>query len=76
MMTTTMTGMKKVIDDLRAKNPNVKIMIGGAPVSQDVADKYGADGYAKDATNALKDAINMIESLKKMKDEVEAKKAK
>src|SRR5450759_3312278 len=67
MMTTTMTGMKKVIDDLRAKNPHVKIMIGGAPVSQDVADKYGADGYAKDATNALKDAINMIESLKKMK---------
>ena len=74
MMTTTMTGMKKVIDDLRKKNPNVKIMIGGAPVSQDVADKYGADGYAKDATNALKDAINMIDSLKKMKDEVEAKK--
>ncbi len=75
MMTTTMTGMKKVIDDLRKKNPNVKIMIGGAPVSQDVADKYGADGYAKDATNALKDAINMIASLKKMKDEVEAKKS-
>jgi methanogenic corrinoid protein MtbC1 len=76
MMTTTMTGMKKVIDDLRTKNPNVKIMIGGAPVSQDVADKYGADGYAKDATNALKDAINMIASLKKMKDEAEARKAK
>jgi methanogenic corrinoid protein MtbC1 len=76
MMTTTMTGMKKVVDDLRKKNPNVKIMLGGAPVSQDVADKYGADGYAKDATNALKDAINMIASLKKMKDEVEAQKAK
>jgi methanogenic corrinoid protein MtbC1 len=74
MMTTTMTGMKKVIDDLRTKNPNVKIMIGGAPVSQDVAEKYGADGYAKDANNALKDAINMISSLKKMKDEAEAKK--
>lgn len=74
MMTTTMTGMKKVIDDLRKKNPNIKIMIGGAPVSQDVADKYGADGYAKDATNALKDAINMIGSLKQMKDEAEAKK--
>ena len=76
MMTTTMTGMKKVIDDLRKKNPHVKIMIGGAPVSQDVAEKWGADGYAADANNALKDAINMIESLKKMKDEVEAKKAK
>ncbi len=75
MMTTTMTGMKKVIDDLRKKNPNVKIMIGGAPVSQDVAAKYGADGYAKDANNALKDAINMISSLKKMKEEAEAKKA-
>jgi len=72
MMTTTMTGMKKVIDDLRAKNPKVKIMIGGAPVSQDIADKWGADGYAKDATNALKDAINMISALKKLKEEAEA----
>lgn len=75
MMTTTMVGMKKVIDDLRAKNPAVKIMIGGAPVSQDIAQKWGADGYAKDANNALKDAINMISSLKKLKNEAEAKKA-
>jgi trimethylamine corrinoid protein len=75
MMTTTMTGMKKVIDDLRAKNPNVRIMIGGAPVSQDIAEKWGADGYAKDANNALKDAINMVSSLKKLKEEAEAKKS-
>lgn len=74
MMTTTMVGMKKVIEDLKAKNPNVKIMIGGAPVSQDIAAKWGADGYAKDANNALKDAINMISSLKKLKEEAEAKK--
>jgi corrinoid protein of di/trimethylamine methyltransferase len=74
MMTTTMVGMKKVIDDLKAKNPNVKIMIGGAPVSQDIAKKWGADGYAKDANNALKDAINMIRSLKKLKEEAEEKK--
>ncbi len=76
MMTTTMVGMKKVIDDLRAKNPNVKIMIGGAPVSQDIAEKWGADGYAKDANNALKDAINMISSLKKLKEEAEARKSR
>lgn len=76
MMTTTMVGMKKVIDDLRAKNPNVRIMIGGAPVSQDIASKWGADGYAKDANNALKDAINMISSLKKLKEEAEARKSK
>jgi len=73
MMTTTMVGMQKVINDLKAKNPNVKIMIGGAPVSQDIASKWGADGYAADANNALKDAINMISSLKKLKEEAEAK---
>ncbi len=73
MMTTTMVGMKKVIDDLKAKNPDIKIMIGGAPVSQDIAEKWGADGYAGDANNALKDAINMISSLKKMKEESENK---
>jgi len=76
MMTTTMVGMQKVINDLRAKNPNVKIMIGGAPVSQDVAEKWGADGYAKDATNALSDAIKMVSSLKKLKEEAEARKGK
>lgn len=75
MMTTTMVGMKTVIDKLKAKNPNVRIMIGGAPVSQDIAEKWGADGYAKDASNALKDAINMISSLRKMRDEAEAKSA-
>jgi trimethylamine corrinoid protein len=73
MMTTTMVGMKKVIDNLKAKNPDVKIMIGGAPVSQDIAEKWGADGYAKDANNALKDAINMISSLKKLKEAAEKK---
>lgn len=75
MMTTTMVGMKSVIDKIKAKNPNVKIMIGGAPVSQDIAEKWGADGYAKDASNALKDAINMISSLRKMRDEAEAKRS-
>ena len=74
MMTTTMVGMKKIIEDIKKKNPKVKIMIGGAPVSRDIADKWGADGYAPDATNALKDAIDMISSLKKLKEEAEANK--
>ncbi|MCL2336814.1 MAG: corrinoid protein [Firmicutes bacterium] len=64
MMTTTMVGMQEVIQKIKAKNPNAKIMIGGAPVNEDIAGKWGADGYAKDANNALKDAINMISSLK------------
>ncbi|RMG68030.1 MAG: cobalamin-binding protein [Nitrospirae bacterium] len=76
MMTTTMVGMQKVIQKLREKNPNVKIMIGGAPVSKDIAEKWGADGYAPDANNALKEAINMISALKKMREEAESNQAK
>lgn len=67
MMTTTMVGMKKAIEKLRAKNPNVKIMIGGAPVTEKVAEMWGADGYAPDASNALKEAINMVASLREMR---------
>ncbi len=74
MMTTTMVGMQKVIDTLREKNPNVKIMIGGAPVSKEIADKWGADGYAPDASNALQEAISMVASLKKMRIDAEANK--
>jgi len=66
MMTTTMVGMKDVIAMIKEKNPSCKIMIGGAPVSEEIADKWGADGFAKDANNALKDALNMVKSLKEM----------
>ena len=66
MMTTTMVGMQEVIQKIKAKNPNAKIMIGGAPVNEDIASRWGADGYAKDANNALKDAINMISSLRNL----------
>jgi len=66
MMTTTMVGMKDIIAKIKEKNPNCRIMIGGAPVSDDLADKWGADGFAKDANNALKDALNMVKALKDM----------
>lgn len=66
MMTTTMLGMKTVIEKLKAKNPNVKIMIGGAPISAEIAEKWGADGYAPDAPNALQEALNMIKGLREM----------
>jgi len=66
MMTTTMTGMKKVIEMIKKKNPEVAIMLGGAPVTQDVADLFGADGYAESAGNAVQEAIKMISSLRKL----------
>ncbi len=64
MMTTTMVGMPEVIKKVKERNPKCRIMIGGAPVNEDLANKWGADGFAKDANNALKDAINMVASLK------------
>ena len=66
LMTTTMVGMKKVVEKLRAKKPEVKIMVGGAPLSKEVASEFGADGYAPDASNAVQEAIKMIASLKKV----------
>ena len=69
MMTTTMVGMRDIIKQIREKNPKVKIMIGGAPVSEDIANVFGADGYAKDASNALKDAINMLGALKQLQED-------
>jgi 5-methyltetrahydrofolate--homocysteine methyltransferase len=51
LLTTTMPNMEKTIEafidaDLRDQ---VKIMVGGAPVTQEFADEMGADGYGKDA---------------------------
>jgi trimethylamine corrinoid protein len=69
MMTTSMVGMPKVIDKIKEKNPECLIMIGGAPTSKELADKWGADGYAQDASNALKEAIKMVAFLRKLREE-------
>jgi corrinoid protein of di/trimethylamine methyltransferase len=65
LMTTSMLAMPEVIKRLRAKNPNVRIMIGGAPINPEVAEKYGADGYAKTASTAVDEAIQLLKMLKK-----------
>ncbi len=69
MMTTTMMGMPKVIEMIKEKNPGCKILIGGAPITDDVAGKFGADGTAEDATNALSEAVAMIVALKDIQKE-------
>ncbi|MBA4392273.1 MAG: cobalamin-binding protein [Desulfobacca sp.] len=66
MMTTTMLGMKKIIKMIKDKNPNVGIMLGGAPVTKDVANLFGADGYAESAGNAVSEGIKMIARLREM----------
>jgi corrinoid protein of di/trimethylamine methyltransferase len=70
MMTTTMLGMKKVIKMIKEKNPNVAIMLGGAPVTKDVANLFGADGYAESAGNAVSEGIKMISRLRQMQGKV------
>ncbi len=54
LLTTTMTAMKEVVEAFQASDLNgkVKIMIGGAPVTQSFCDEIGADGYAPDAASA------------------------
>ncbi len=64
MMTTTMLEMKRVIVRLKEENPEVKIMVGGAPVTEEIAARFGASGYAENATKALKVAIKILVSLK------------
>lgn len=56
LMTTTMAGMKKVIDILKENNirDKYKVMIGGGPISQRFADEIGADVYTADANEAVK----------------------
>ncbi|MFQ5922791.1 MAG: B12-binding domain-containing protein, partial [Anaerolineales bacterium] len=72
MMTTTMIGMPVVIDKIRAKNPNAKIMVGGAPINEDIAAKWGADATGEDAPNALQEALQMIGSLRDLSSEFQA----
>ena len=54
LLTTTMTNMKAVVDAVKGSdlNDKVKVMIGGAPVTQAFCDEIGADGYAADAASA------------------------
>ena len=53
LLTTTMIYMKTVVDAVREKGVNVKIAVGGAPVTEKFAAEIGADGYAADAASAV-----------------------
>lgn len=53
LLTTTMTGMDKVVELVRDEFPSIKIIVGGAPVTAGFARDIGADGYAPNATDAV-----------------------
>jgi corrinoid protein of di/trimethylamine methyltransferase len=62
LMTTTMGGMKKVVDLLKeaGMRDRVKVIIGGGPISQQFSDKIGADGYSPNAVEAVKLAKKVL----------------
>ncbi|UCG99880.1 MAG: corrinoid protein [Deltaproteobacteria bacterium] len=62
LLTMTMARSAETIDALKAGGlrDKVKIMVGGAPVTQQWADKVGADGYAADAPAAVKVAASLV----------------
>ncbi|MGC1403708.1 MAG: corrinoid protein [Thermodesulfobacteriota bacterium] len=70
LMTTSMISMPDIVKKLKEKNPKVRVMLGGAPITPETVEKYGADGYARDAGTAVDEAIKLI---KMLKDEEKAK---
>jgi 5-methyltetrahydrofolate--homocysteine methyltransferase len=64
LLTTTMSNMKITIDALKAAGvrQNVKVIVGGAPVTQEFATQIGADGYAADASRAVTIARSLLGS--------------
>ena len=61
LLTTTMPAMRTTVDAFRAAGlVEVKIMIGGAPITQDFADEIGAHGYSPDAASAVDLATKLV----------------
>jgi len=53
LLTTTMENMKKTVLSLKEKNTGLKILVGGAPVTQEYCNKIGADFYSPDPQGAV-----------------------
>ena len=62
LLTTTMPYLKEVVEDLRAMGirENFKVMIGGGPVTREYAEEIDADGYGKDAIDAVDEAKKLF----------------
>jgi methylmalonyl-CoA mutase cobalamin-binding domain/chain len=64
LLTTTMLQQKKIIEALAAEglSDKVKVMVGGAPVTESYALEIGADGYAEDAISAVDLAFRLVDA--------------
>ena len=59
-MTTTMIHMKETIELVKDKGLDIKVMVGGACVTEEYASEIGADGYSRDAAEAVRVAKQLL----------------
>jgi 5-methyltetrahydrofolate--homocysteine methyltransferase len=63
LLTTTMLGMREVVEAIRAANlGDTKVIVGGAPITAEFAEEVGADGFAEDAGSAADVALQALRS--------------
>jgi 5-methyltetrahydrofolate--homocysteine methyltransferase len=62
LLTTTMSNMKRVVDlvEARGLSGQIKVLVGGAPLTEEFAQSIGADGYAYDAANAVEKVVALV----------------
>ena len=75
LLSTSIEKMREIIEEFSGNNlrEDLKIIVGGAALSQDIADEIGADGYAEDANKAVKLCERILEEKKVIKAEQKAK---
>ena len=61
LLTTTMLAMEHAIKEIKKRDPKIKVMVGGAPLTIEFAEKIGADGFAPDALRAIELAKNLLD---------------
>ena len=60
LLTTTMLAIEPAIKEIKKKDPNIKVMVGGAPLTIEFSEKIDADGFAPDALRAIDLAKNLL----------------
>jgi 5-methyltetrahydrofolate--homocysteine methyltransferase len=60
LLTTTMSAMAQTVHALKEKHPKARVIVGGAPVTKEFAERIGADGYAPDAAQAVELARRLL----------------
>jgi methanogenic corrinoid protein MtbC1 len=65
LMTTSMLAMPEIIKLVKAQSPNAAVIVGGAPLTREIAMQYGANGYARHAGEAVAEAIRVLAEMEK-----------